>query len=139
MKDFNDETTVENSSSVFVKIYNKRKSKYINYARKLEYHLSNDKHEANETSKIIERMLNHLVTNYDHDDRYNRNKATRIFHVYFVACFWIVHKYCHDEHISGEDLSRITRISIKDICDAEVDLLFLYKFNIRNWLFNDIP
>lgn len=138
MKDFNEETIVD-SSPVFVKIYNRRKNKYINYARKLEYYLSSDKNEAVETSKVIERMLNHLVTNYDHDDRYNKNKATRIFHVYFVACFWIVDKYCHDEHISGEDLSRITRISIKDICDAEVDLLFLYEFNIRNWLFHDIP
>lgn len=135
MKDFNDEIT----SPVFVKIYNKRKNKYINYSRKLEYHLNNDKNESIETSKVIERMINHLVTNYDYDGIYDKNKATRIFHVYFVACFWIVHKYCHDEHISGEDLSRITRIHIKDICNAEVDLLFLYKFNIRNWLFHDIP
>ena len=80
MKDFNDEIT----SPVFVKIYNKRKNKYINYSRKLEYHLNNDKNESIETSKVIERMINHLVTNYDYDGIYDKNKATRIFHVYFV-------------------------------------------------------
>ena len=136
MKDFIHENILKNGDPVFIKIYNKRKRKYIKYARKLEYFLRHDKNEAIEISKVIDRMFGHFVENYNIND--NQNNAKNIFHIYFVACFWIIHKYCHDDHISGEDLSRITRIHIKDICKAELELLFLYKFNIRKWLFYDM-
>lgn len=144
MKEFNHKTTksfnLDIYNSPFVIIYNKRKHKYANYAKKIEYYLHRDENEANVFSEITCSVFTHFIENCDIEaaissKNYDKQQIKHILTVYFIACFWIIHKYCHDEYVSGKYLCNITHINIKDLCRAEVNLLFLYEFNIREWMY----
>lgn len=112
--------------------YNARKDIFIKYARHLDYHLHKDVNEANELSKAIDKMFTHFIDTYEVSC--DISQVTKVVTIYFMACFWIIDKYCHDEFIAGKTICKAAKINIKDLLQAEITLLNFTDFNIRQYI-----
>ena len=111
--------------------YNGHKNEYINYAKKLDHCIHKDNKEADELAKAVDGMFTYFINHYK--GSHDISQIKYVVWIYFVACFWVIDKYCHDVYFSGGDISRITGVSLKDLNYAEITLLNIINFDIRQY------
>lgn len=112
--------------------YNGNKDVYIKYATKLDYILYKNKKEAKEFAKSIDNMFTYFIENFT--ITCDETQTKNIVWIYFIACCWVIIKYCHDEYLGGYHLCRMAKIHIKDLVKAEIKLLNVIQFDIRRYL-----
>ena len=110
--------------------YNDNRDSYIMYAKKLDTFI----HETETNTEDIARAMNDMFMDVVDNIEPYTNNVRHVVWVYFIACYWVLDKYCHDRYISGSALARYSRVNIKDLNIAEIIVLKSINFNLRGYL-----
>jgi hypothetical protein len=129
-------------SPPMIQQYEENRTKYHRRAESLDYTLYNNAFEACIVADCTDRMFYYFANNYAIPEKGTNHTNVTLLNrqmsnctdLFYIACFWIIDKYCYDEWVSGRVLSKYAKVDLHLLNVAESTLLRVIKFDIRKFI-----